>query len=206
MKPLLSILLIYSIGFTQELTVDGNLNVTGNIQNQTIDSLQQVIAGLQSQITALQNSNSWKTRSFELNNVSINFAEENPTQFTIEDITGYNLDYAALQIVDIEPLENIEQAIQVQGKIDFISNGGYNTHNESFYISTIEGQEFIRFPDQFTYNNDYIEHLEFSMSGYSLGVPPFLVNITFLVTAQFPDSTAPTYQAPVPPQNSRTAP
>tara|TARA_Y100000588_G_C13911469_1_gene777313 strand:- start:10 stop:657 length:648 start_codon:yes stop_codon:yes gene_type:complete len=31
MKHLLSILLICSIGFTQELTVDGNLNVTGNI-------------------------------------------------------------------------------------------------------------------------------------------------------------------------------
>ena len=50
MKHLLSILLICSIGFTQELTVDGNLNVTGNIQNQTIDSLLQVIADLQSQI------------------------------------------------------------------------------------------------------------------------------------------------------------
>ena len=50
MKPLLSILLICSIGLTQELTVDGNLNVTGNIQNQTIDSLKQVIADLQAQM------------------------------------------------------------------------------------------------------------------------------------------------------------
>ena len=54
MKHLLSILLICSIGFTQELTVEGDLNVTGNIQNQTIDSLLQVIADLQSQVAALQ--------------------------------------------------------------------------------------------------------------------------------------------------------
>ena len=54
MNKLLSILLICSIGFTQELTVDGNLNVTGNIQNQTIDSLLQVIQDLQSQLSGLQ--------------------------------------------------------------------------------------------------------------------------------------------------------
>ena len=46
MNKLLSILLICSIGFTQELTVEGDLNVTGNIQNQTIDSLQQQISSL----------------------------------------------------------------------------------------------------------------------------------------------------------------
>ena len=50
MNKLLSILLICSIGFTQELTVDGNLNVTGNIQNQTIDSLLQVIQSLENNI------------------------------------------------------------------------------------------------------------------------------------------------------------
>tara|TARA_Y100001935_G_C17253202_1_gene482166 strand:- start:296 stop:892 length:597 start_codon:yes stop_codon:yes gene_type:complete len=54
MKPLLSILLICSIGFTQELTVDGNLNVTGNIQNQTIDSLLQVILDLQNQLSLIK--------------------------------------------------------------------------------------------------------------------------------------------------------
>ena len=64
MKHLLSILLICSIGFTQELTVDGNLNVTGNIQNQTIDSLLQVIQDLQSQLSALQGG--WETRMFDI--------------------------------------------------------------------------------------------------------------------------------------------
>ena len=54
MKHFLSILLICTIGFSNELTVEGDLNVTGNIKNQTIDSLQQVIQSLQSQISDLQ--------------------------------------------------------------------------------------------------------------------------------------------------------
>ena len=66
MTKLLSILLICSIGFTQELTVAGNLNVTGTIANQTIDSLMQVIADLQSQLSALQGENRLETRFFEI--------------------------------------------------------------------------------------------------------------------------------------------
>ena len=69
MKHLLSILLICSIGFTQELTVDGNLNVTGNIQNQTIDSLLQVIQDLQSQLSLLQGGNRMETRVVTLENI-----------------------------------------------------------------------------------------------------------------------------------------
>ena len=54
MNKLLPILLICSITLTQELTIEGDLNVTGNIQNQTIDSLQQVIAQLESEIAILR--------------------------------------------------------------------------------------------------------------------------------------------------------
>ena len=71
MKHLLSILLICSIGFTQELTVEGDLNVTGNIQSQTIDSLLQVIQDLQSQLSALQGGNRLETRVYEIDNFSI---------------------------------------------------------------------------------------------------------------------------------------
>jgi len=69
MKHLLSILLICSITLTQELTVDGNLNVTGNIQNQTIDSLQQVIAELQMEIDNLFSSNQSYTKVITINNI-----------------------------------------------------------------------------------------------------------------------------------------
>ena len=49
MKKLLILLIAFT--FTQELEVDGDLKVTGNIQN---DSLAQVIAVLQAQVSALQ--------------------------------------------------------------------------------------------------------------------------------------------------------
>ena len=42
MKKIFTILIISSL-FTGELEVDGDLTVTGNIQNQIIDSLQQVV-------------------------------------------------------------------------------------------------------------------------------------------------------------------
>ena len=43
-------LLFASFIFSGELEVEGNLNVSGTIQSQTIDSLLQVIAELQAQI------------------------------------------------------------------------------------------------------------------------------------------------------------
>ena len=87
MKHLLSILLICSIGFTQELTVDGNLNVTGNIQNQTIDSLLQVIQDLQSQLSALQGG--FQTKLYEY---PISFEENTLYDFNLFEITNGELD------------------------------------------------------------------------------------------------------------------
>ena len=54
MKHLLSILLICSIGFTQELEIEGGLRVIGSVQIGTIDSLEQVILQQQQQISTLQ--------------------------------------------------------------------------------------------------------------------------------------------------------
>ena len=71
MTKLLSILLISSICLTQEMEVDGDLKVTGNIQSQTIDSLLQVIQNLQSQLNSLQGGNSLETRVYELNDVNL---------------------------------------------------------------------------------------------------------------------------------------
>ena len=118
MKHLLSILLICSIGFTQELTVDGNLNVTGNIQNQTIDSLQQVIAGLQSQIAAMQGSGRLETRIFTLNNLSLEYNHGscnepeyqdggcNSFELNFSEITGYEIQNAFIRIFKIENISN----------------------------------------------------------------------------------------------------
>ena len=59
------ILAFFTTIFSQELKVEGDLNVTGHIQNQTIDSLLQVIQDLQNQIGLLQSSGGWETRVFE---------------------------------------------------------------------------------------------------------------------------------------------
>ena len=98
MKPLLSILLICSIGFTQELTVDGNLNVTGNIQNQTIDSLLQVIQDLQNQLSLLQVENRLETRVFE---IGVLF---NGTIIDFNEILGYEFNYFILEILNATPI------------------------------------------------------------------------------------------------------
>ena len=65
MKLYLLILLMGSV-YTGELEVDGDLTVTGTIQSHTIDSLLQVIADLQSQITALQSAGGFETRIYQL--------------------------------------------------------------------------------------------------------------------------------------------
>ena len=64
MKRLI-LLICFSLAFSQELKVEGNLNVTGNIQNQTIDSLLQVIQDLQSQIGLLRVDNKLETKIYE---------------------------------------------------------------------------------------------------------------------------------------------
>ena len=92
MKHLLCILLICSIGFTQELTVDGNLNVTGNIQNQTIDSLLQVIQDLQSQLSVLQGGVSQRV---------IDVTIENGGIVNLQSLfPEYNLEWAIINLID----------------------------------------------------------------------------------------------------------
>ena len=52
---ILYLYIILSLVFSQEFKVEGDLNVTGNIQNDVIDSLMQVIQNLENDINLLQN-------------------------------------------------------------------------------------------------------------------------------------------------------
>ena len=65
---------------------------------------------------------------------------------------------------------------------NFISYSANRTTN-NFIIVNNFSSECIK---TIIYNNNYIEYLEFAINGYSMGIPPFLVNIDILVTAQFP--------------------
>ena len=102
MKHLLSILLISSICLTQEMEVDGDLKVTGNIQNQMIDSLLQVIQDLQSQLSALQVENRLETRIFEKSLSWSQNAEE--FNFNLQEITGFDLQTAIVNFYSIKDL------------------------------------------------------------------------------------------------------
>tara|TARA_Y100001970_G_C14150839_1_gene812615 strand:+ start:267 stop:863 length:597 start_codon:yes stop_codon:yes gene_type:complete len=198
MKPLLSILLICSIGLTQELTVDGNLNVTGNIQNQTIDSLQQVIAGLQAQIAAMQGNGRLETRVFELDR--IDFYGNLDLEINLQEITGFDLEYASIGIARIidywaEGGSHFQIKTQSQSNGDIYWNGG-----PGVYLGGNQGGE----PNYqwggtstLVWGGTSPIRIEF-LGAYGW------VDLALAITADF--ANAPIYQAPAPPQNSRTAP
>ena len=91
MNKIIIIISLLSLTFTQELKVEGNLNVTGHIQNQTIDSLLQVIQSLQNQLNSLQGGVSQRVIDITIENDALtNISELFPQ---------YNLDWAILKIV-----------------------------------------------------------------------------------------------------------
>ena len=55
-----------------------------------------MIQDLQSQLSLLQSNGNWESRVFEYNNYEINF---NSPPLTINDITGYDLEYSMLDII-----------------------------------------------------------------------------------------------------------
>ena len=90
--------------FAGELEVEGDLNVTGNISSQTIDSLLQVIADLQSQITSFQ---------IQLESLNSNITSRqytltvNPSDIIdLEELTGQLLDWYMIDIVKVTSAGN----------------------------------------------------------------------------------------------------
>ena len=99
MKHFLPILLV-SFMFAGELEVEGGITATGEIQSPTIEALLLQIAQLQSQLNALQASNSLETRIFEISDITI--TEWEPYEFNLNTITGYDLENAFVSIVDFD--------------------------------------------------------------------------------------------------------
>ena len=181
MKYLIYILAISSICLTQEMEVQGDLKVTGTVQSTTIDSLKAVIGDLQAQLAALQGAGVWESRVFEYNNYEINF---NSPPLTINDITGYDLEYSMLDIIDINPI-NIGD---YNGNIWNIKNNERYS-GTSFFIYSHDNK--ITYPYRIIYNSENTDHLEFQLEGYvsGNGSPPFFINLKFLVTAEFPSES-----------------
>jgi len=84
------ILLTFSFSIAQELEVEGDLTVTGTIESVTIDSLEQVIDGLQAQIDTMHADNMLETRVF---NITYSLQSGWEGDFiALSDITGYELE------------------------------------------------------------------------------------------------------------------
>ena len=164
MKHLLSILLICSIGFTQELTVEGDLNVTGNIQNQTIDSLLQVIQDLQSQLSVLQGN--VQSRSYTIN-------VSDGDIINLISLTGQTLDWYKIDIVNVTDAPGVP-IVSVTS-----SNGSgevkvrMNSNSVPYYYQG-DNSKIIT-------TSEYTDLLIGLYGDYS-------ATITLLVTAPFPES------------------
>ena len=78
-----------------EMEVDGDLNVSGDIQSPTIAQLQEIIAQLQAQIAALQQGadNKLETRVFEINLSSLPIYNDAYYYLSLPDYLGFNSEY-----------------------------------------------------------------------------------------------------------------
>ena len=88
----------------QELEVEGNLKVTGTIQNDSlmliISNLQAQIAALQAQLVAMQGAgNKLETRVYELPRYTWDSATS--MNINMSEITGYDLDFAKVEITKV---------------------------------------------------------------------------------------------------------
>ena len=124
-------LLFASFIFCGELEVDGNLNVSGTIQSQTIDSLLQVIAQLQAQIALLQGGaeNKLETRVYEIPNIIFEcFERSKPTQMSSnERLNAQNLlkttkfvRFSAKMLQISAPNSNLETSVSSPDPARFI--------------------------------------------------------------------------------------
>ena len=87
---------IIRILIAQELEVQGDLDVTGIIESATIDSMQAEIDSLKAEMASMHADNQLETRVYELNDIDLYGGSQN---YTIEDLTGYNLEYGILNLV-----------------------------------------------------------------------------------------------------------
>ncbi|MDB4125675.1 hypothetical protein N9597_00145 [Candidatus Marinimicrobia bacterium] len=134
MKKILLISL--SMLFAGEMEVDGDLNVSGNIQSSTIEELQ-------AQITALQQGadNKLETRIYQ---VDMTLIDDELVPLNLNEITGYDLEYPILFLtsIDVDVFDNNDE-IYVKSRSQYlVSNGNTSNRMHPFFTINISGQVF----------------------------------------------------------------
>ena len=181
MKKLIIIYLLLGILFTQELQVEGNLNVTGTIESATIDSLNEVILDLQNQIAGMQGDNRLETRLFTTDNY---YLEYHGQQFPvdIQSLIGTDIENALISVY----------AVNVDGVADLSI---YISNNMVIGIDPIKILRSAESPNSYAISNngvltytkevldDYGEHIFIWRDSYEA----INITLTFAITTQFPN-------------------
>jgi uncharacterized coiled-coil protein SlyX len=175
-------LLFASFIFSGELEVEGNLNVSGTIQSQTIDSLLQVIAQLQAQIALMQDAdNKLETRIYEY---QFNFEGSYVEELDFLTITGHQLDFAIIKCVVSNYNTTKETNLPIGYEYSYTTwqgNQDWGGGGLLFYINGSQGS--INYTDDFmTYDGENSIRLVSSQTGHTSSV-----TLSLIITAQFPD-------------------
>ena len=192
MKHLLSILLISSIGFTQELEVEGDLKVTGTVESATIDSLNQVIANMQAQIDAMQTSGGLETRIFQLPTYTFISYQSQEEILNLNEITGMDISPALVTFykVDNFNLNNNEEngsSFDLEVERHYITSSGNDYWTSGCTIAGVElyfNNSLININSQNTCILNEHNRLKLSYGGDHAGGT---VTFSLAITAQFPD-------------------
>jgi len=180
-------LLTLSLLFSQELEVEGDLKVTGTVESATIDSMQAVIDSLKAEMASMHADNQLETRVYELNDISIDQAWNCANETEISAITGQNLDYGIITLLDLNlnssNNNNFQPVVQIY-HVDYPINNlsemssGYFYNNENVLINSVTARVAFKSSEDIL----CVVGVNTQGSGY-----PVTANIKIAITAQFPD-------------------
>jgi hypothetical protein len=180
MKKLIIIYLLLGILFTQELQVEGNLNVTGIIESVTIDSLNQVILELQNQIAGMEVENRLETRVFSTQNITL----MHPNEFyplNVQELIGTEIDYAIINVLAVEMDGENAAGVNLSDRLFNTQSILIRRLNQEFYPISIENNIPI------LYSKEVFENYENYISLERDGDEQINIMLTLAITAQFPN-------------------
>jgi hypothetical protein len=180
MKKLIIIYLLLGILFTQELQVEGNLNVTGTIESVTIDSLNQVILDLQNQIAGMQVENRLETRIFTTGNIVLILPHEF-YPIDVQAIIGSEIDNALIEVLAVDMDGENAVVIDLSDRIFDTNSILIRRLNQEINPISIENDIPV------LYSKEVFENYGNYISIRRDGDEQINITLTLAITAQFPN-------------------